>query len=575
MITLIKSNSVFKTKALFKWLPFAFAFIILGCTNKPIKTNVIFIITDDMYPDMFNNLPSGITEDGKPKNLTPSLDLLIKEGVWLENMKVVSPICTPSRYNCLTGNYASRSTSQSFLRTTEKNEGQTVIQWNSFIVPGQEKTMGNYFQHLGYVTGFVGKNHVIESLAQIGESNPPELDADLGDPKVKEGLEYRYCELQKDIQKSGFNYSEGLYNDNPSYLGIRALDFHNMDWITAKGLDFIDTYKNEPFLLYFATTLPHAPFNAQQSWQADRRITPRGKLDKSPDVLPLYKDKWLSEKDQLAIAQDPEIETSIRNSMSLKRRIEKSKIQGKYKENLLWLDDAIGAIFQKLKKNGLLDNTIIVFFNDHGQELKGTLYEGGISSQAFIWKKGGFKVGNRLTVPVSNVDFLPTLLELVGDTEHLGNFDGYSFKSALDNNGYKGRSSMYHELGFARAVVKDNFKYYAVRYPKGALSLTFEERKMMLHKYNELKKYFGRPISNADPSDPYGHLMMIPGGESAEHVAYTTMPYYSDPDQFYDLKNDPHEQHNLFNNPMYADKIKELQQELREYIAKLPGHFDR
>lgn len=550
------------------------AVLVLSCEKPTPKPNIIFIIADDMYPHMFNNIAEGVNELGKPKNLTPSLDLLAKEGVWLEHMKVVSPICTPSRYNCLTGNYASRSTSESFLRTTKKNEGQIVVQWNSFIVPEQEKTMGTYFQNLGYTTGFVGKNHVIESLLQIGVDVTPDLEADPTNPEVRKGLEFRYKELQKDILRSGFDYADGLYHDNPGFLGIKALDYHNMDWITEKGLDFIEANKKKPFMLYFATTLPHAPFNAKQSWRADRRITPKGLLEKSPEVLPLYKDKWLPEEDLKIIEEDPGMETSVRNRMSIHKRIEQNKIQGKYKENLLWLDDAIGALFNKLKKEGLLENTIIVFFNDHGQELKGTLYEGGINSEAFIWKKGGFKVGNKLTVPVSNVDFLPTLLDLVGDTENLDNFDGYSFKSALENESYKGRTSMYHELGYVRAIVKDQFKYYSVRYPKGTLSLTLKERQLILDQYNEVKRHFGRPTSNAKASDPFGHLVLVPGGETAEKPAYATMPHYSDPDQLYDLKNDPHEQHNLFNDPRYADKIEELQQELCDYMAKLPGQFE-
>jgi len=108
------------------------------------KTNFIFFIADDMYPWMFNNIPEGQTKDGKPANLTPNIDRLAKEGIWLDNMKVVSPVCTPSRYNCLTGNYASRAQNEAFKWFTEKNDGQTVIQWNSFIVPGKDNTMGQF-----------------------------------------------------------------------------------------------------------------------------------------------------------------------------------------------------------------------------------------------------------------------------------------------------------------------------------------------------------------------------------------------------------------------------------------------
>ena len=514
------------------------------------KPNIVFFIADDMYPWMFNNTPEGKDKDGKPLNLTPSLDRLAKEGVWLENMKVVSPVCTPSRYNSLTGNYASRASNEAFISFTEKNDGQAVIQWNSYIVPG-EKTMGTYFQDLGYKTGFVGKNHIIESLSQVGDGGEkPDLNADPTDPKVKEGLEYRYSELQKDVRKSGFDYADKLYHNNPNWLGIRALAAQNMDWIAEGGVEFIDKYKDEPFMLYIASTLPHAPLKPKVSWQADRKISPKGFLEKAPTVLP-----------QPAVA-------------SLEKRIKDAGYEGKNKENILWLDDAVGALFKKLEKEGVLDNTIVVFFNDHGQDFKGTLYEGGVNSQAFIWKKGGFKVGNVMQNPVSNVDFLPTLLDLAGDSKSLDKFDGKSFKTALEGEKFAGRTSMYHELGYARAVVKDGFKYYAVRYPKWATDFTLEQRKDTLAKYSKFRESFGEHAISDNPKAPYGQLEMVPGGGGAEHNAYLNHPHFSAPDQLYDLKNDPEEKNNLINDPKYADKLAMLKAELRTYIASLPGKFE-
>ena len=79
------------------------------------RPNIIFFIADDMLPKHFNCLPQG-----KRKNLTPSIDRLADEGVVMEEMHVASPICTPSRYNVLTGNYASRARNAWFTSRTKE-----------------------------------------------------------------------------------------------------------------------------------------------------------------------------------------------------------------------------------------------------------------------------------------------------------------------------------------------------------------------------------------------------------------------------------------------------------------------
>jgi len=542
------------------------------------KPNIVFFIADDMYPWMFNNIKAGQKKDGSPKNLTPALDRLAKEGVWLNNLTVVSPVCTPSRYNTQTGTYASRAINKEFQDFTKYNDGQTVIQWNSHIVPGKVKTMGDYFQAMGYNTGFVGKNHVIESLEQMGEDVKPDLNADPTDPKVKAGLEHRYHALQRDIKNAGYNYADGLYHDNPNWLGIRALAHQNMDWITDNGVKFLDKYSKEdkPFLLYFATTLPHGPLDPEHSWLSDRRITAKGILDKAPRVHPEYKGE-LSKEEKAKIAKDPGLESSIRNLESLKRRVAEAGLAGTSRENILWIDDAVTELFKELEKTGELDNTIFVFFNDHGQESKGTLYEGGVNSQCFIWKKGGFKVGNTMEPIVSNVDFLPTLIDLVGGNskDPKYNFDGKSFAPALAGEKYDQRKSVYHELGYSRAIVKDGFKYYAVRYPEWAMKKTPAERQKMLDDYTAMRESYGEHAIATDASLPYGQLELTPGGGGAEHNAYENMPNFTDPDQLYDLKNDPKEEHNLINDPKYADKVKELKKELKEkYLDKLPGKYE-
>ena len=506
------------------------------------QANIIFFIADDMYPDMFNCLP-----EGKGKNLTPNLDRLASEGVFMSNQIVASPVCTPSRYNCLTGNYASRASNEEFIAFTELNEGQTVIQWNSFISAGNEKTIGHYLQEMGYKTGFVGKNHVIESLDQVDQSIKPDLNADPRDPKVKELLDFRHTKLVEDIKNCGFDFADNLYHNNPNWLGIKTLAVQNMDWIAEGGLRFIDEYHESPFFLYFATTLPHHPLDAEHSYEADPLVTAKGFLDEPLDVLP--------------------------ERESLKTRITEAGLKGNDRINLLWMDDALGALLQKLEDFGEIDNTIIVFFNDHGQKSKGTLYQGGIHSQAIVWQSKGFACGSTCNTCVSNVDFLPTLLELAGKKETENLCDGHSFKPALDGREMDSRSTLFFELGYARAVVKGKYKYLALRYPEYANNYSLEERTVVLNDYNAFRESFGGSAISHDPTLPYGHLEMIPGGGGAEHETFGKNAGFFDLDELYNLEADPVEEENLAMNPEYQDVLSEMKEEMEKHLSNLPGKF--
>jgi len=164
-----------------------------------------------------------------------------------------------------------------------------------------------------------------------------------------------------------------------------------MDWIAQGGLEFIDLYHDQPFFLYFATTIPHGPTEAERAWLADPRITAKGYLEEAPSVLPPRE--------------------------TLTERLRMAGIAETGKEIVLWLDDAVGALLDKLKEHELLDDTIIVFFNYHGQEAKGTLYQGGLRSLCIVWQRGGFPCGGTSDAFVQNIDFAPTLLALAGMAE--------------------------------------------------------------------------------------------------------------------------------------------------------------
>jgi len=499
------------------------------------RPNIIFIITDDMYPWQMDFMPEG---DGK--NFTPQLDRLAEEGTLMRGQHTSSSVCTPSRYSALTGRYASRSQAPAFLKRLQ-NLGQTHVEWNSFINPAEEKSIAHYLDEAGYRTGFVGKDHAAYDPGHKQLS----ITADMTLPENRLQLIQNYLSAQEAIRKLGFEYAESIYFNNPDWIGSYGLAVHNQDWITQGALNFLNEPDDRPFFLYFATTIPHGPTEADRAWKADRRATPMGWLAEAPEVQP--------------------------DAESIEQRARMNGAEGR--ETLLWIDDAIGALVDTLVQNGQIDNTIIFFFNDHGQSAKGSIYQGGVHDPSFVWRQGGWPIGHQTEALVSNIDFTPTILELAG-AEIPDNIDGVSFAPILRGDSKQVHEALFFEMGYTRGVLKDGFKYIALRYPPKIANLSLEERQANLTKMNDNLRDRGRPVHTEDPTMPFSHLMPIPGGHDAEQAAIRKYPNYYDADQLYDLSKDPKERNNLADDPAYAEKLAELQALLREHLQTLPGNFD-
>jgi arylsulfatase A-like enzyme len=185
--------------------------------------NILFIITDDMQRSMFNALP-----EGKGRNLTPNLDRLVSECVLMTGQHVASAVCTPSRYNVLTGHYAS-------LAMANGLHDQAVVGFETHIKP-LDATLPKFLRDAGYRTGMVGKNHVIEAP---GIPEIP-LDADPRDPKVVEMLRGFRSDYEEALRLAGFEDVGGIFPGNPDELRPRALRTHNMEHIAEAAVRFLD-----------------------------------------------------------------------------------------------------------------------------------------------------------------------------------------------------------------------------------------------------------------------------------------------------------------------------------------------
>ncbi|GAB6165927.1 sulfatase-like hydrolase/transferase [Thermostilla marina] len=484
------------------------------------RPNVLFVITDDQERSEFNFLPEGRDEQGRPRNLTPNIDRLAMEGVVFLNQYVSSPVCTPSRYSVLTGTYASRS--PSFAAAAARG-AQVNIAWNSHIdetTPNIARTL----QRAGYFTGFVGKNHVIEAEQSSRTPAPPD-DADPRDPEVAAYYAKTQRAQIQAIRACGFDFAASIYAGNIPNHTCKALEYHNMDWITSGALEFLDEWKRteKPFFLYMATTLNHGPGPKNKKYTGDPLATPAGLLPKPLSVQP--------------------------PRSSIPERVKQAGLSIDSPAcDLLWLDDGIGAVLNKLAVLGALENTIIFYFNDHGVENgKGSLYEGGVRSVSFVWSPRYVKGGRQTKVRISNIDFAPTILELCDVPEKERDaVDGKSFVSVLQGSEEEIHEYLFFELGATRAILKGDWKYLAFRLP---------------------------PTLPNNPPKPYTHLADRPGGRGSEAPAIAFYPNYYDRDQLYNIRQDPLERRNLFADPSQRTRVQQMQALLRKALANVPGSF--
>jgi arylsulfatase A-like enzyme len=172
----------------------------------------------------------------------------------------------------------------------------------------------------------------------------------------------------------------------------------------------------------------------------------------------------------------------------------------------------------------------------------------------------------------SNIDFTPTILELAGvpkDDWH--EVDGASLVPILKDPTATVRDSVFLDMGLARAVVRDDFKYLAIRESSYIRDSTREMRISMIE---ENQKSKGPNSACLGPDADWGHQGLVPGGGLRPEIQCRQKhAHYADRDQLYDLRKDPEEQTNLFDNPEYEAVVEKLRLELEEHLAALPDSY--
>jgi N-sulfoglucosamine sulfohydrolase len=314
-------------------------------------------------------------------------------------------------------------------------------------------------------------------------------------PAMKERFD-----LVKEADPAGFQLPSGANGKPATVIKAKGDQSGCADWVPALQ----ERPKDKPFFLWLASLDPHRDY--------EENISPKPYRPEEVIVPPYL----------------PDI-AAVRKDLAL------------YYDEITRLDGFIGQVLAELDKQGVAENTLILFLSDNGRPFprdKTTLYDGGIKTPFIVrWPKG-VKAGLVCDRLVSSIDIAPTVLTLAG-VKMSPTIQGRDFSSLLRKPTSQSREFIYAEDNWhdytdrARAVRSERFKYIHNDYPE---------------------------LPNTPPADGVRSLT-YQAMERLRDLGYLTKDKLAcfeprSAEEFYDLANDPFELRNLAQDLRYASELR-------------------
>ena len=409
------------------------AILAVGCSPPPEPArptrppNFVFVLVDDMRWDEM-----GVA--GHPFIETPNMDRLAREGMRFTEAFATTPLCSPSRASFLTGQYAHTN---GIVDNTARPSHDLA-------------TFPRELQRAGYATGFFGKWHMGND-----DSPRPGFTHWVAMPGQGEAIDPHLNVDGQRLQAKGYV----------------------TDVLTGYVEQFVQRANGQPFLAYLA----HKAIHPNVIQQDDGRVVP---MPGQPGGF-VAADRHRGRYAGRAMPRRPNAFKPPIDKPALMRRIGSlpplgretattdEEIRGRV-EMLLGVDDSLGRILDLLEKNGVLDDTVVVFTSDHGyfygehglNEERRLAYEETIRIPLLVRYPPRIKAGSVASRLVLSIDLAPTLLEMAGLTPgpHL---EGRSLVPMLTGAPVDWRESFlieyYSDTVFPRVL---NMGYSAVRTTK-------------------------------------------------------------------------------------------------------------
>lgn len=515
----------------------------LACSDGPDSSteeqppNIIFIMSDDHAYNAVGAYDSRLAA----VDPTPVLDELAADGLLFTNVFCTNSICTPSRANILTGQYS---------------QTNGVLDLDGRL-PADRQYLPQELKKLGYQTAVIGKWHLKEAPEAFDYYNVLPVQGKYFDPILytrEEGQRRDTIRFGRDVRRA---------------VNITEYKGHSSDVITNITLDWLANKRNkdQPFFLMHHYKAPHDDFEfapRYEDYLSEVHIPEPASLYDQPDFgsAALFGENGelvnrigtsVSDRHRVrSYTQQYGIEVEPRDSATSLAYQEYLK---RYLRCVKGVDDNLKRLFDYLKANDLWENTIIVYTADQGMMLgehdymdKRWMYEESMRMPFIVHYPALVKEGTRSDQLINNTDFAPSLIELAGGSVP-DYMQGKSFAAILKGEQPEDPRELTYYRYWMHLVHHDVPAHFGIRTDNHKLIYYYSEH------YNPEK--YGTPTMTWMP-------------ESFE-IESTPKAW-----ELYDLKKDPEEVVNRYDDPDYQEVIADLKAKLaamREELREGDGTY--
>lgn len=387
---------------------------------------------------------------------TPNVDRLVADGIKFTDSYAACTVCSPTRASIMTGKYPATLNCTDWIEGWKfPNAKLKVPNWTMYLEPN-ETTIAEILKKEGYNTAHFGKWHLGEK-----EENWPEnhgFDLNLG------GWAKGSPNRNKKLGSKGYfsPYGNPRLEDGPE-------GEHLTERLASEVCNYIDNHKKDPFYINLWLYNVHTPLQARQD-----------KID-----------KYTALRDTSKHQQNPTYAAMVEH-----------------------MDDAVGAVVNKLKAEGLYDNTIVLFTSDNGGLIgrnnkvtnnyplrsgKGDMYEGGVRIPTVLRLPHNTSGGISINEPVISADYLPTIADMVGANIKKGTsvLDGISWMPLLNGASGLNREAIYWH--YPHYHMEGAKPYSAIRKGKWKLIQNYHDDVVELYNLeNDISEHFNVIQQNTD-----------------------------------------------------------------------------